>query len=172
MKKIKKKIISGLKCTSEPEENENERINASTSSSISLNSSKDMTTVLKVILIWPKQNKLKSKRTMEHQPSVITSKKWVEIHEAKEKALQEKEQLKKDKKIIAATKKISTEAKKIESKLKREKAKELKKLVKPKKIIKINPKKTIPIKYTSSEESDIENKEDTEDEFNDEEIED
>lgn len=103
----------------------------------------------------PKQIKPKIKRSIEHQPSVITSKKWVEIQEAKEKAMQEKEQLKVDKTILAASKKISAEAKKLENKLQREKAKELKKLMKPKKNAKT---KKLPIKqYSSSEESDIEN---------------
>lgn len=54
-------------------------------------SHKSVTEVLQEVVYWPKQPVGKSKRKVEEIPSVLTSDKWVEIHEAKRKEIEEKE---------------------------------------------------------------------------------
>ncbi|XP_049802052.1 uncharacterized protein LOC126236640 isoform X2 [Schistocerca nitens] len=61
---------------------------------------KSLATVFESVITWPEPKQRGTKRKKEHTPTAVTSDKWVECHELKEKEKQEKEQEKRKRKAM------------------------------------------------------------------------
>jgi len=92
---------------------------------IVMSAKRSLKNVFDDIIKWPVQKETTSKRKKEYTPSVITSDKWIEYYELKEKEKLDKDIQKDNKKTAAQEKKKKTEQKKMEKlKLKELKMKE------------------------------------------------
>lgn len=70
------------------------------SSKIDVTPKRSVETIFKDVIRWPGAKIKNSKRKKEHIPSVVTSNRWIEYHEAKEKEKQEKDRIKNEKKAL------------------------------------------------------------------------